>query len=84
MKKFLRVILILLVIFIGIMLGCIIVNKTYHTEYKSLNETDQNMLKELSTIYKSFEESNDKLWNKDYHFEKQPLLLIHSNKDGGF
>lgn len=70
MKKFLRVILILLVIFIGIMLGSIILNKTYHTEFKSLNETDQNMLKELSTIYKSFEESNDKLWNKDYHFEK--------------
>ncbi|EOQ23557.1 MULTISPECIES: hypothetical protein [Bacillus] len=84
MKKFLRVILILLVIFIGIMLGSIILNKTYHTEFKSLNETDQNMLKELSTIYKSFEESNDKLWNKDYHFEKKPLVLIHSNKDGGF
>lgn len=57
-------------IFIGIMLGSIILNKTYHTEFKFLNETDQNMLKELSTIYKSFEESNDKLWNENYHFEK--------------
>ncbi|WP_254489634.1 hypothetical protein [Bacillus thuringiensis] len=83
MKKSLKVILILLVIFIGIMLGSIILNKTYHTEFKFLNETDQNMLKELSTIYKSFEESNDKLWNENYHFEKKPLVLIHSNKDGG-
>ncbi|MGG3670635.1 hypothetical protein ABES96_05320 [Bacillus nitratireducens] len=84
MKKFLKVILILLVIFIGIMLGSIILNKTYHTEFKSLDNTDQNMLKELSTIYKSFEESSDKLWNEDYRFEKMPLVLIRSNKDGGF
>ncbi|PEW93278.1 hypothetical protein CN446_23175 [Bacillus cereus] len=84
MKKFLKVILILLVIFIGIMLGSIILNKTYHIEFKSLDNTDQNMLKELSTIYKSFEESSDKLWNEDYRFEKMPLVLIRSNKDGGF
>lgn len=84
LKKFLKVILILLVIFIGIMLGSIILNKTYHTEFKSLDNTDQNMLKELSTIYKSFEESSDKLWNEDYRFEKMPLVLIRSNKDGGF
>ncbi|MFZ3197403.1 MAG: hypothetical protein WA181_14630, partial [Bacillus mycoides] len=84
MKKFLKVILILLVIFIGIMLGSIILNKTYHTEFKSLDNTDQKMLKELATIYKSFEESSDKLWNEDYRFEKMPLVLIRSNKDGGF
>ncbi|MBK5358996.1 hypothetical protein JFU03_12835 [Bacillus sp. TH44] len=84
MKKFLKVILILLVIFIGIMLGSIILNKTYHTEFKSLDNKDQNMLKELATIYKSFEESSDKLWNEDYRFEKMPLVLIRSNKDGGF
>lgn len=64
------------------MLGSIILNKTYHTEFKSLDNTDQNMLKELSTIYKSFEESSDKLWNEDYRFEKMPLVLIRSNKDG--
>lgn len=52
------------------MLGSIILNKTYHTEFKSLDNTDQNMLKELYTIYKSFEESSDKLWNEDYRFEK--------------
>ncbi|TKI80689.1 hypothetical protein [Bacillus mycoides] len=84
MKKFLKVILILLVIFIGIMLGSIILNKTYHTEFKSLDNTDQKMLKELATIYKSLEESSDKLWNEDYRFEKMPLVLIRSNKDGGF
>ncbi|AIW85153.1 hypothetical protein bwei_2527 [Bacillus mycoides] len=39
-EKFLKVILILLVIFIGIMLGSIILNKTYHTEFKSLDNTD--------------------------------------------
>ncbi len=84
LKKFLKVILILLVIFIGIMLGSIILNKTYHTEFKSLDNTDQKMLKELATIYKSLEESSDKLWNEDYRFEKMPLVLIRSNKDGGF
>lgn len=66
------------------MLGSIILNKTYHTEFKSLDNTDQKMLKELATIYKSFEESSDKLWNEDYRFEKMPLVLIRSNKDGGF
>ena len=84
MKKTLKVSLILLVIFIGIILINIIMNKTYHTRFESLNETDQSMLKELATIYKNFEESSDKLWNEDYHFEKKPLILIRNNNENGF
>ncbi|EJV85827.1 hypothetical protein IG3_01940 [Bacillus cereus HuA2-1] len=79
MKKILKVILILLVIFIGIMLGSIILNKTYHTEFKSLDNTDQNMLKELSTIYKSFEESSDKLWIEMYRLLM--LLVVQYEKN---
>ena len=83
MKKLLKVILTALVVFVGIMLVSIILNKNYHTKFESLNETDQSMLKELSTIYKNFEQSSDKLWNEDYHFEKKPLILVRSNKSQG-
>ncbi|MBG9503710.1 MULTISPECIES: hypothetical protein [Bacillus cereus group] len=83
MKKFLKMFAGLFITFVLIILVAIIFNKNYHTKFESLNETDQRMLQELSTIYKNFEESSDKLWNGKYHFEKKPLILIRTNKDGG-
>ena len=83
MKRFLKIFLALLIIFVVIILVNIIFNKNYHTKFVSLDETDQRMLQELSTIYKNFEDSSEKLWNQEYHFEKKPLILIRTNKDGG-
>lgn len=83
MKKSIKLILVVLIICIGFFLGNLILNKTYHTKFESLDTTDQRMLQELSTIYKSFETSSNNLWDETYHFETKPLILIRSNKDGG-
>lgn len=72
-----------IIIWIAILLGSIILNKSYHTKFDSLDKVDQQMLQELSIIYKSFETSSNKLWDEKYHFEKQPLILIRTNKDRG-
>lgn len=61
----------------------IIFNKTYRTTFESLPDLDQQMLTELSNIYKQFEQSPDILWNEDYAFDTKPLLLVRTNKDRG-
>ncbi|MGG4443628.1 hypothetical protein [Brevibacillus fortis] len=84
MKKRNKIALVSLVAIVGLVLVFIVMNKTVQTEFESLNETDKQMLTELSTIYKHFEQSSDQLWNEEYDFRTLPLLLVHTNKDRGF
>ncbi|SDY13360.1 hypothetical protein [Thermoactinomyces sp. DSM 45892] len=83
MSKRRKITLAILVIFISIFIGSIILNKTYRTNFKSLDSTDQKMLTELSTIYQNFKNSSDQLWDRNYHFEQKPLILIRTHKDRG-
>ncbi|EOO26177.1 hypothetical protein IIU_06019 [Bacillus cereus VD133] len=83
MSKFLKVSVSLLIIFAVIILVGITLNKNYHTKFESLDETDQQMLRELSNIYINSENYSDKMWNQEYHFEKKPLILVRTNKDKG-
>ncbi|UHA74994.1 hypothetical protein [Paenibacillus sp. 481] len=84
MKKSKKAIVCIGVALVAVLLLTILSNKFYRTTFESLNETDQRMLRELSTIYTNFEKSSDKLWDKDYRFDKEPLVLIGTNKDRGF
>ncbi|SMF84596.1 hypothetical protein SAMN05661091_2663 [Paenibacillus uliginis N3/975] len=84
MKKRRKIILlsiptaILVILFVSILF-----NKTSRTTFESLAETDQQMLTELSNVYKQFEQSSDQLWSDQYSFETKPLLLVRTNKDRG-
>ncbi len=48
--------------------------------YSELNPTDQKMFDELTLQYKTFDQSADKLWTSAYQYNKEPLILIRSNK----
>lgn len=75
--KFTFVALILLFVF------SIITNKLINKNFDSLNETDKNMLNQLSQVYKTYNNSSKDIWKEGYTFNNIPLILTPTNKDRG-
>lgn len=83
MKKVLKVLGIIVALILIIVVGEIVLNKIYKTSYSKLDETDKKMFSDLSKVYDSFRNSSDKLWDENYRFDKEPLLLTRTWKDKG-
>lgn len=76
------IIITFLALLFGIVLGNILINKFYNTNYNNFNSVDKEMFNKLSDIYKEFDKNGEELW-PDYDFEKKPLILIRTYKDKG-
>lgn len=65
------------------MIGAIGLNKLFNTEYSSLNDMDKNMIKQLSQVYKTYDNNSKDIWKEGYNFNNIPLVLTPVNKDRG-
>ncbi|MBB6625313.1 hypothetical protein H7E67_18005 [Clostridium gasigenes] len=83
MKKYFKTLTIFCVILLLIILGDVVLNKTYKIKYDSLNQIDQKMFKELSLMYKNFQENPNELWDDTYRLNEKPIIVIRTNKDNG-
>lgn len=74
--------IILLILLLG-MIGAIGLNKLFNTEYSSLNDMDKNMIKQLSQVYKTYDNNSKDIWKEGYNFNNIPLVLTPVNNDRG-
>ncbi|MFP3835604.1 hypothetical protein [Chryseobacterium sp. SIMBA_028] len=59
----------------------IIIKRIPAEKYNQLDQTDKEMFDELTVQYKIFNQSPDHLWTSAYHYDKEPLILIRSDKN---
>ncbi|MEW9095440.1 MAG: hypothetical protein AB2417_10205 [Clostridiaceae bacterium] len=81
-KKKILVRITLLIVSLGIV-GMIGFNKLFNTEYNSLNDMDKSMIKQLSEIYKTYDNNSRDIWKEGYNFNNIPLVLTPVSKDKG-
>lgn len=68
--KFTSIALILLFVF------SLITNKLIDKDFDSLNETDKNMLNQLSQVYKTYNNSSKDIWKEGYTLWFLSIILI--------
>ncbi|SDB91456.1 hypothetical protein [Shouchella lonarensis] len=83
-KLFRRGFVIIFISIILILSSTIVLNKMWRTSFDKLDDTDKEMLTELSRIHERFQTESDQLWTANYRFDNEPLILVRSNKDKGF
>lgn len=82
-SKALIIISTIIVLLVLTILSNIVLNKVYKTKYEEFDSVDKEMFVQLSSIYKQFNENGEKLWNNKYKLNKEPIILIRTNKDKG-
>lgn len=76
-KKILNIILILFGVILIVVCADLMVNKLWHTDFSSLDETDKGALEELCSMTALFDEryGNDEVWTEDYNLRSEPCVL---------
>ena len=82
-KKPSTIIGLLIGFFLISIVASIMLNKVYKVKYDSLDQTDKEMLTELSLICKNFNHNSDKLWDKNYKLSEKPIIVVRCNKSNG-
>lgn len=82
LKKLLKIAAIILIaLLVLLLLFILLIKKTPNSEYSQLDVTDKKMFDELTQQYQTFQKSPEQIWASSYHYDKEPLILVRSQKN---